>query len=66
MAIKTNKSFAKRLKITKSGKVLARKPGQNHFNAKENTQAKSAKRKRVNFPMTAKEKSRFLVNIKNS
>jgi ribosomal protein L35 len=32
---KTNKSFAKRLKVTRTGKVLARKPGFNHFNAKQ-------------------------------
>ena len=35
MAIKTNKSFTKRIKITRRGKLIARKPGQNHFNAKE-------------------------------
>jgi ribosomal protein L35 len=33
--MKTNKSFTKRLKITRRGKIIARKPGQNHFNAKE-------------------------------
>ena len=33
--MKTNKSFTKRLKITRTGKIIARKPGQNHFNAKE-------------------------------
>ena len=33
--MKTNKSLLKRLKITKTGKVLARRGGQNHFNAKE-------------------------------
>lgn len=32
---KTNKSLEKRLRVTKKGKVLARKPGQNHFNAKQ-------------------------------
>jgi ribosomal protein L35 len=32
---KTNKSFTKRLRISKNGKVMARKAGQNHFNAKE-------------------------------
>ena len=32
---KTNKSFSKRIKVTKKGKLLARKPGKNHFNAKE-------------------------------
>jgi ribosomal protein L35 len=34
--MKTNKAFTKRLKITRTGKIIARKPGQNHFNAKEN------------------------------
>lgn len=33
--MKTNKSLTKRLKISKNGKVKARKPGFNHFNAKQ-------------------------------
>ncbi len=33
--MKTNKSFSKRLKVTRRGKIIARKPGKNHFNAKE-------------------------------
>ena len=33
--MKTNKSFSKRLKVTRTGKIIARKPGKNHFNAKE-------------------------------
>lgn len=33
--MKTNKSFAKRIKITGRGKVMKRPPGQNHFNAKD-------------------------------
>jgi ribosomal protein L35 len=61
--MKTNKSYSKRLKVTKSGKVLARKPGHGHFNAKERGVKKLGKRNRVNFPMTNKEKSRFLVNM---
>lgn len=38
--MKTNKSFTKRLKVSRNGKITARKAGQNHFNAKEsrNTQ----------------------------
>jgi ribosomal protein L35 len=32
--MKTNKSFLKRLKVTKNGKVLSRKAGKDHFNAK--------------------------------
>jgi len=63
MAIKTNKSYKKRLKTTKTGKVLVRKPGQNHFNAKESGEKRIMKRRKQNFPMTNKEKSRFLVNL---
>ena len=35
MSNKTNKSLLKRIKITGSGKILKRPPGQNHFNAKD-------------------------------
>lgn len=41
---KTNKSFTKRLKVTKKGKVLVRKGGQNHFNAKHSGEKKLKKR----------------------
>jgi len=33
--MKTNKAFSKRLKVSRNGKITARKAGQNHFNAKE-------------------------------
>ena len=33
--MKTNKSLQKRIKITGSGKIMKRPPGQNHFNAKD-------------------------------
>jgi len=63
MSMKTNKSYAKRFKITKNGKILTRKTGQNHFNAKERRGAKSAKNRNVEFHMSNKSRSRFLVNI---
>lgn len=34
-AAKTRKSLSKRFKITKTGKVLRRIPGQNHFRSKK-------------------------------
>lgn len=61
--MKTNKSYTKRLKITKKGKLLGRKAGQNHFNAKERSTAKSLKRKDSPFHMKNKARSRFLVNL---
>ena len=58
--MKTNKSFTKRLKVTKNGKVLARTPGQNHFNAKESSKRRLKKRKTTAFSITAKIKGRFM------
>jgi ribosomal protein L35 len=58
--MKTNKSFLKRLKVTKNGKILARKPGLNHFNAKASRSKQLAGKRAQDFAMTGKEKSRFL------
>jgi len=58
--MKTNKSYTKRLKVTKNGKLVGRKAGQNHFNAKENRRKQLGKKRSMSFVMTAKSKSRFL------
>lgn len=62
MSIKTNKSLTKRLKITKKGKVLARKPGFNHFNAKQSRTKQLAGKNMQTFPMTNKLKRTYLPN----
>ncbi len=62
MSIKTNKSYTKRFKITKNGKILSRKPGQDHFNAKERTRASMSKHRMQSIHMDNKSKSRFLAN----
>jgi ribosomal protein L35 len=62
--MKTNKSFAKRIKVTRNGKVLVRRTGQNHFNAKESGRSQIKKGTTTAFHMTNKEKSRFLSGIK--
>ena len=64
--MKTNKSFAKRLKITRTGKVLARRPGQNHFNAKERRADKAVKGRKNVFHISNKPRSRYLVNLKKA
>ena len=63
MAMKTNKSYAKRIKITKSGKLLTRKAGQDHFNAKEGRSTRSSKNRNSELHMKNKDRSRFLVNL---
>lgn len=60
--MKTNKSYTKRLKVTKKGKILARKTGQGHFNAKENSKTRLGKRRSQEIQMTNKAKARFLPN----
>jgi ribosomal protein L35 len=58
--MKTNKSFTKRLKVTKNGKILMRKAGQNHFRAKKNRRGQLADHRTLDFKMNNKDRSRFL------
>ncbi|MFZ4500498.1 MAG: hypothetical protein ACOYMZ_03340 [Minisyncoccia bacterium] len=60
MAAKTNKSYTKRLKLTKTGKIIGRKPGFNHFNAKQSRVHQLNGKKGVEFPMTPKEIGLFI------
>lgn len=60
---KTIKSAAKRLKITKNGKVLSRAPGQNHFNARERSRTSMKKRRMNSLNLNNDIKSRFLINL---
>lgn len=43
--MKTHKAISKRFKITKSGKVLKRAAGQDHFNARESGKVTRNKRR---------------------
>ena len=61
--MKTNKSFAKRLKVTKNGKIKARKAGQNHFNAKESRNKQLNKKRLADFPMSNRDKRRFIIGL---
>ncbi len=59
--MKTNKSYTKRIKLTKNGKVKVRPKGQNHFNAKESGNTTRAKRgTKKNFIISDKKLSRFM------
>jgi ribosomal protein L35 len=60
MSTKTNKSFTKRLKVTKNGKILARKTGQNHFNSKESARGQMAKNRSVAFPISNKDRAFYI------
>ena len=61
---KSNKSYLKRIKVTRRGKLITRAPGQNHFNAKEGRSHQLAKKRTAKFVMTNKSKSLFLAHHK--
>lgn len=58
--MKTNKSYTKRLKITKKGKLKAKKPGFNHFNAKQSRNTQLKGKKETDFILKPKQKSQFM------
>lgn len=62
LPMKTNKSYTKRLRVTKTGKIIARTPGHNHFNAKESGSGRMRRRRSVLLNFNATDRSRFLPN----
>ncbi len=63
--MKTNKSFTKRLRVTRKGKIVARAPGTNHFNAKRSSKIRLQKGRPVDMKMSNVLRSRFLPNTPN-
>lgn len=58
--MKTNKSYTKRIRVTRKGKLVARRPGQDHFNARERRRAKSVKGRAQTLTVTKAVRRRFL------
>ena len=62
--MKTNKSYLKRIKVTKNGKLVARKPGRNHFNAKQSGTKRLSLRRSQNLSLGQRTIRRFLPGVK--
>jgi ribosomal protein L35 len=62
--MKTNKSYSKRLKVTRNGKIMARGQGQNHFNSKESRRSQLNKRRSIPVVMRQVAKRRYLPGLK--
>lgn len=45
MKLKTHKTVSKRVRVTKTGKVIKRKNGQGHFNSRESSRTTVNKRR---------------------
>lgn len=58
--MKTNKSYSKRIRVTRTGKLVVRKSGQDHFNAKERGRTKGVKKRAASLVVTTAIRRRFL------
>jgi ribosomal protein L35 len=55
-----NKSYTKRVRVSPKGKLLVRKPGGNHFNAKESRQKQLNRKKGKALSLSPKRIGRHL------
>ncbi|HEU4677269.1 MAG TPA: 50S ribosomal protein L35 [Candidatus Paceibacterota bacterium] len=60
--MKTNKSYTKRIKVTKNGKLVARKAGQNHFNSRQTGRQRQNRSRTQTLSITKRARNRFLAN----
>ncbi len=58
--MKTNKSYTKRIKVTKNGKLISRKAGQNHFNARQTGRQRLRRKRTVSLCLSKRITRRFL------
>lgn len=58
--MKTNKSYTKRIRVSKNGKLIVRKPGQDHFNAKERGNTKGTKKRAQSLIVSNDIRRKFL------
>ena len=58
MAGKTKKTFTKRFRVTKNGKVIRRKMGNSHFRAKKHSHVKQGLRNTVSLNKSDKKAMR--------
>lgn len=63
-AMKSNKSYTKRFRVTKNGKILSRKPRQNHFLSKRSRDEKLALKTPQETVMSQRSRRRFLPRTK--
>ncbi len=63
---KTNKSYTKRLKVTRTGKIKARRPGLNHYNARQSRSTQLEKKRGMDVKMSHKHLSRVMPHRSNS
>lgn len=61
--MKTNKSFTKRIRVTKKGKLVVRKAGQDHFNATESGGTRMKKKRAQSLTVSNRVRRSYLSTI---
>lgn len=61
--LKTHKALSKRFKVTKNGKILKRRAGQNHFNARDT--GKAGRNKKQDLVMSTAWNKVMEINLPN-
>ena len=58
--MKTNKSYTKRIRVTKKGKLVVRKKGQDHYNAQESGSVRMGKKRAQSLTVSNRIRRSFL------
>ena len=58
--MKTNKAFTKRIRVTKKGKLVVRKAGQNHYNATDSGSVRAGKRRAQSLTVSNRVRRSYL------
>lgn len=61
--MKTNKSFTKRVRVTKKGKLVVRKKGQDHYNAQENGKTRMQKKRAQSLTVSNRVRRSYLSTV---
>lgn len=58
--MKTNKSYTKRIRVTKKGKLVVRKAGQDHYNATDKGSVRMGKKRAQSLTVSNRIRRSFL------
>ena len=58
--MKTNKAFSKRIRVTKKGKLVVRKAGQDHYNATESGSTRMKKKRAQSLTVSNRVRRSYL------
>ena len=61
--MKTNKSFTKRIRVTKKGKLVVRKAGQDHYNAMDKGSVRMGKKRAQSLTVSNRVRRSYLSTI---